>query len=681
MIGSVLNRGYFMSDGLTLEKRSQDLLMQLPQMSEVDLVTAIREHNAAYWDQNEPQISDEVYDQLVETLRGMNPSAPVLNELGETVASEGPERRFAAIAHHVPMLSLEKCYDDETLNKWRDKNPGRTTVTPKIDGAACAVRYLANGTLELAVTRGDGKKGDAITENVKTIADIPNVLKAGCGADYPIEVRGEVFMRLSRFQNHFADEFVNPRNLAAGALKQKDSQKTAAYGLSFFAYDVIGTPFDTEEQKNSFLEKAGFTLPPCLYISPDENLAAGFRHFESQRHELDYETDGVVMKADLVSLQKERGFTAHHPRYAIAYKFQGESSGTTLLDIEWSVGRSGVITPVAIVEPVHVSGATVSRASLHNAGYLEKLGLSKKAQVEIARRGGVIPQVERVIRGTAEPYTLPASCPSCSGPIRQEGDFIYCEGSDRCPDVLRTRLAYFTKTIDVLGFGKKHLAALVERGLVKELVDLYRLKLDELVTLDRMGEKLAHRLLGELDAKRKLPLTVFLTALGIDEIGATVAETLVAKYQTLRALREASEEELSEIHGIGESIASSCVHGLKARSDEIEKLLEEIDLIHIDEPATRGGLLQGQSVVFTGKMAQLDRKTAQLKVRELGGKTPGSVTQDLSILVIGDDGSPLLGDGKKSSKHKTAEKYMSSGATIQIMSERDFLKMIGEPSD
>jgi DNA ligase (NAD+) len=660
---------------------TQNLMMALPSMSTEDLEAEVRRHNRAYWDNDEPIITDEGYDRLVEALRKKNADSPALLELAGTPAASGPERRFATITHEQPMLSLEKCYDDKSLSKWREKIPGSIVVTPKIDGVACAIRYAASGKLLAGGTRGDGKKGDDITNNVRAIRSIPSEVGGSDFHGEPFEVRGEVFMALSRFQDQYADAFANPRNLAAGALKQKDSGKSASYQLSFFAYDVLGTPFLSEQEKNTYLTALGFTLPPRLEIDESEDLAEGFRHFSKMRAELDYETDGVVMKAANVALQKELGVTAHHPRYALAYKFQGESAQTTLTEIDWSVGRSGVITPVAVVMPVLVSGATVSRASLHHAGYLEKLGLTQEAQIEIARRGGVIPHVERVIEPTTRPYEIPENCPSCQGPTRMVGDFLYCTTPAECPDVLIGRLSYFTKTIDILGFGKKHLAAMVGKGMVRRLADLYRLRLLDLVRMDRMGEKLANRLLAELAAKRQLPPGVFLTALGIDEVGTTVAHAIVEHFSTLEKLRNATQDEVAMIHGVGDAIAESLVFALKDRSDEIDDLLTEVEVAAASPPPSTGHQLENSSVVFTGKMSKLDRKQAQKQVRQLGGKTPTSVTRDLTILVVGDEGSPLLGDGKKSTKQKTAEKYIEQGAPIEMMSESAFLLLLSAPAD
>ena len=651
----------------------ESLLSRLSSLSANELETLVRHHNRAYWEQNTPEISDFAYDKLVEALRVARPDAAVLNELGESPGGQS-ERRFGSVTHERPMLSLDKCYDDETLARWAEKIQGGYFITPKIDGLACSIRYDASGALQVCATRGDGKVGDDITQNAALLHNIPRQLAERPG--HPVEVRGEVYLSLKRFREHYADQFANPRNLAAGALKQKDPARSAEYGLSFFAYDLLGARVQTEREKQSLARTYGFDVPPGEFVSEARDLPAAFRRIDEARDSLDYETDGVVMKADDVREHDRMGLTAHHPRYAIAYKFQGEGAQTRLRAVEWSVGRSGVITPVAVVDPVFVSGVTVTRASLHNAGYVEKLGLRQDARVELVRRGGVIPHVERVLSADGESIPRPVTCPCCQGPTRIEGDFVYCANPKECPDVIRGRISHFTNVIDVLGFGKKHLSQMVERGMVRAPADLFRLTPGALGQLERMGPTLAQKLLNEISARRRLPLPVFLTALGIDEIGPTVAETLCAVYPSWDALQQATEEDLSNIHGVGPSIAKSLVDGLQTLSEEITDLLGEIELLAAPEPVTSDHPLSGKSVVFTGKMARMDRKEAQKKVRELGGKTPSGVSRELDFLVVGDDGSPLLGDGKKSTKQVSAEKHIANGASIRLISESEFAAII-----
>lgn len=666
--------------------KDETLLSTLDTMDQAALEAEVRHHNALYWDNHSPEIADETYDKLVEALRALAPTSPVLDELGESVPS-GPERRFAAVTHSKPMLSLEKCYDDETLAKWRAKVPGRVLAMPKYDGVACALRYNKAGTLVLAATRGDGKVGDDITKNAARIATIPAQVDPALIADIwddaadAIEVRGEVYMTLSRFNEAYAADFANPRNLTAGALKQKDPDASAAYKLTFAPYSIDGVTLPTEAARFALLERMGFAHTPIKWIEADDDGAWAYREYGEERPDLDYEIDGVVLRTDDIAQQKAMGLTSHHPRYALAYKFQGEAAQTTLLDVEWSAGRTGVLTPVALVKPVFVSGATVSRASLHNWGYVQKLGLRQGGLVTLVRRGGVIPKVERMLSAPDDAPLIapPAVYPEGSdAATRVDGDFVYIDDPSGAIDVVIARVSHFCKAMDLLGFGPKILRALVEKGLVSTSADLFALDINQLCTLDRMGATLAARLVSEVNARRRLPLPVFLTALGIDDIGPSVAETLVEHHPSLDALKAQTVESLSEIHGIGPRIAESLVQGLTARAHEIDALLAVITLVVPEKRVVEDSdhVLANKAVVFTGKMALMDRKTAQKRVRDVGGTTPSSVTSTTDYVVIGDDGSPLLGEGKVSTKHKKANALVAKGSALQIITETAFVAML-----
>ena len=665
-----------MSDQQNAEAtRGQALRERLPTLDVETLAKQVRHHNHLYFHEATPEIDDVSFDMLVETLRQKAPAHPALTELGPA-PTEGPDRAFAPVTHPSVMISLDKCYDDATLMKWREKFRGDVVITPKIDGVACALRYREDGALGVAATRGDGKVGDNITANALRVEGVPARLDTALTGGAAYEVRGEVFMPLGRFERAYAETFKNPRNLTAGKLKAKDPDETARFGLRFFAYDLLGSGLPTEQAKRDRLAALGFLLPPAWVAKPQEDLPALFREVAQERARWDYETDGVVFKANDVAEQERLGATAHHPRYAIAYKFQGESAQTKLVRVEWSTARTGIITPVAIVEPVFISGVTVTRVSLHNAGMLKKIGLKQSALVEVVRAGGVIPHIERVLAADGDDVHVPPHCPSCGSQTRLDGDFLYCGQPDSCATVTLSRIAHFLNVIDVQGFGEKILAALIERDLLHVPADLYRLKAEDIAALERMGEKSAQNFIDEREHKRRIPWPTFLTALGIKEVGPTVAEAICARYPDLASLRAATVTELTEIDGVGEKIATSLVEALDERKEEIDDLLEQVEITAAAPPATSDHPLSGKSVVFTGKMASLDRKSAQKRVKALGGKTPSSVTQDLDILVIGDEGSPLLGDGKMSTKHKAAEKLIAKGASIAIMTEADFLKLL-----
>jgi DNA ligase (NAD+) len=666
-----------------IEEKSQALLAELPDLDASELEELVRHHNAAYFERDAAEISDPAFDKLVEALRFANPQAAVLSEMGEGKVKK-PDRRFKQVKHKVPMLSLDKCYDDETLHKWRDKVEGGIIAMPKIDGVACSMRFGADGKMVLATTRGDGKSGDDITKNARQIPEIPNPLPgkriqgALAEGEDEVEVRGEVYMSLKRFRDIYAADFANPRNLTAGALKQKDPKKSGEYQLSFFPYDILGTQLATEREKFQLIADLGFSHVDVTYVPEDGDPAEAYRALDKARPDLDYEVDGMVFRADRVSEQKRLGLTAHHPRWAMAYKFQGDSAQTQLVRVEWSVGRSGVITPVAVVNPVYVSGATVTRATLHNLGRVRELGLKKTSLVELVRRGGVIPHVEAVLRAEGRKIQPPKKCPSCDREALVDGDFVRCSRPSECRDVIIARVSHFCRVVDLLGFGKKHLQNLIDKKMVRSPADLYRLTVEDLVPLERMGQKLAERLTGEVAARRQMTLPVFVTALGIDEVGPTVARAIVAHHKSVASLRKAEADELGEIHGVGEAIAQSLVQGLSENADLIDDLLSVVEIVEEEAaPVVEGHPFSGRGVVFTGKMAHMDRKDAQKAVKKVGGSTPSSVTRDTAFLVIGDDGSPLLGDGKKSTKQKKAETLKEKGAAIQIITETAFLKMLG----
>ncbi|MFH1532238.1 MAG: NAD-dependent DNA ligase LigA, partial [Pseudomonadota bacterium] len=493
-------------------------------MTPEELEEEVRLHNRLYWADNAPEITDYHYDRLVRLLKEVKPDSPMLSELGSGPLSV--ERHGEEVVHRQPMLSLDKCYSGEELDKWAARFEGEVVESPKVDGMAISLRYHDRGELSLAATRGDGLRGEEVTANALTIADIPNRIPRG-----GVEVRGEVFMRRSVFAR-YADSFANPRNLAAGALKQKDPERTAEYGLSFFAYDLIGAEQETEVDKLEELRGYGFS-PVEYRLYGRGDLLEGYAYFVARRDELDYEIDGVVCKANRVDQQLRLGSTAHHPRYAIAYKMQGESAVSRLVEVEWSVSRTGAITPVAVVEPVVLSGATISRASLHNWGIVRKMGLTEGSDLTMMRRGGVIPKVELVARqGSGPPVEPPASCPACGAPSRLDHDFVFCSAPDSCRTSRIGALEHYVKVIDCEGFGRALLEQLYERGLAREPADLYSLELEDLLSLERVGEKLARKLLSRIESCRNLPLGVFLRALGLEELGRHVAGILEERYRS-----------------------------------------------------------------------------------------------------------------------------------------------------
>ncbi|MBS2029483.1 MAG: NAD-dependent DNA ligase LigA [Deltaproteobacteria bacterium] len=634
---------------------------QIDSLSADELEERVRYHNDRYFRLNKPEISDYEFDRLTRRLRKLRPGSSALDEISEGTLGK-------KVVHKEPMLSLDKCYEPAELENWASNVQGDFLVMPKIDGAACSISYDASGKLTVAATRGDGKAGEDITANVVRLQDVPKRLHDGARAS---EVRGEVYMRLSDFKD-YAAIFANPRNLAAGAIKMKELPEDQLYPVRFFAYDVLGREFATEAEKFAWLKEQGFT-PAEHEIRPRAELQTAYEEQHRIRPQRDYEVDGVVYRANKVSERARLGNTAHHPRYSIAYKFQGDDATTTVREIEWSVSRTGAITPVGIIEPVQLSGATVSRCSLHNAGMVQKLGVSVGAKVIVMRRGGVIPNLEQVLEHGPKPAGIPEKCPSCGRPPKLEGDFLFCQDPPTCPAAIAGRFIHYLAVLEIEGMGEKLVRAALQAGLLKDLPDLYTLTPEQLQGLERMGEVSSKKIVANIQASRKVPLATFLRALGIDELGQHMSGVL-ARFGSLDKVLALSAEELGAHHGVGEQTAARVVEGLHQNRALIQRLTEFVTTTVASAEDFSGSPLAGKSVVFTGKMEQLDRRQAQKLVTELGGTTPSGVTKDLSILVVGGDEM----EGKPTGKRAKAEKYNADGAQISVLGEHEFLKLVEE---
>lgn len=645
-------------------------LPPLDGMDVTELAELVAHHNHRYWDLHAPEISDYDFDKLVNALKAVAPKHPVLDSMGPTLSGKG-------VKHKVPMLSLDKCYSDEDLDKWGTSFVGDAVMMPKFDGIACSLHYDSKGALVRAVTRGDGVTGEDITANAKEIAEIPRQLKS----PRAVEVRGEVFMKLSVFGKFKAEGMANPRNLAAGAIKQKDPKKSAAYGLSFAGYDLVGTDAKTHDEELTWLVAAGFSAIDYEVVQKPD-MRAAYQRMAQKRPGLDYEIDGVVFKTNRIDEQDRLGATAHHPRYAIAYKFQGDSGTSTLRAVEWSVARTGAITPVAVVDPVSLSGVTVTRASLHHPGFITKLGLSIGAEVVMMRRGGVIPNVEFVSKPGTTPVDLPAKCPECGSPTQLRDDFLFCTTPKTCRGVQIGMLGHYAASTDMLGFGDSILEGAFDAGFLRGVKDFYTLKAEDLAKLDRCGDKVAQKLVKEVDKKRTLDLATFLRALGIPDLGKNVSKILAEKYQTLDAVLAVTEAEFSQVHGIGAVIAHNVVQGLADNADLIKDLRAFVTLTApLTAAAATGGAggatsgaFAGMTFVFTGKMATLERKPAEQLVAKMGGTALDAVSKALTYLVVGDLKKP----GEKSTKEKAADKLVTAGAPLKIISETEFLSMVDD---
>ncbi len=677
----------------------------LPGFGAQTLAAIIHRTNDEYWTHNAPSIPDPLYDRLVEALRRLEPDNPVLEELGErapegevieadATADIAPELRLGAPVRHTrAMLSLDKCYGPDDLLSWTDKFEGDILVMPKMDGVACSLRYSSSGALFLAATRGTGSEGEDITINALEVDDVPAQLrfdgplaKANFGAKAvpELEIRGELFMRLSVFERYRA-QYSNPRNLTAGAIKQKTRGKTGAYTLSFYAYDLINHDLEHERDKFELLRELGLRVEECEIV-PRDQLQAAYERWSARRSagEIDYEIDGVVYRAADVGEQLRLGATGHHPRWSMAYKFQGDTGTTSLEDVLWSVSRTGTITPVALFKPIELSGAMVGRAGLFNLNHFEDLDLSRGCAIEVTRRGGVIPYVERVLDPgpKAQPFTIPTHCPACGSEAirrkKRDGEFLFCGKPEDCVSARLGELQHFAKIIDIQGFGPKVVTQAVDAGLLSTPADFYALRVEDLEGLDRLGRRSAENLVAQVEAHKRVELHLFLQALGIDHLGKQNAVLLAKEFRTLAAVRAVDRDALLEVKGIKDAIADALLEGLTTRGSLIDALLTHVSVIDLapkpegedSEDAPIDGVLGGESFLFTGTLEGFTRKQALEKIEANGGVPAAGVNKALDYLVIG------AGKGAKSSKQKKAEKLIEGGAKITVISEAEFLAMI-----
>lgn len=652
----------------------------------------IRTHDRAYYVDARPTISDQDYDKLLRELIDLeraHPDVPVDDSPSQRVGGE-PIDRFRAIEHRVPMMSVDNTYDrEEFLEFDRRVREGLETLIvdyvcePKIDGVACSLRY-EQGRLVHALTRGDGRRGDDVTHNVRTIRAIPLTLNGDAPA--VLEVRGEVFMddqtfiEINRKQEEAGLEtFANPRNFTAGTLKQLDPRVTAQRKLRFAAHgigEIVGLDIDSYFDLMQRVRAMGLPLPESTQRARGgEEAWRIIEDFASRRRTLAYATDGMVIKVDSRRLRDQLGVTSKSPRWAIAFKYPAEQVETTLLDITWQVGKNGTLTPVAELEPVFVAGTTVRRATLHNLDNIQKLDLRVGDRVVIEKAGEIIPQVVRVVldapRGPT-PVAPPPTCPSCGGPVeREEGTpYLRCF-NPACPAQLKQRLEFFAgrKQMNIEGLGEKVIEQLVDAGLVNGFADLYRLDRAKLLTLPRMGEKSADTLLAEIDKSRAQGFDRLLAGIGIHHVGVTVAGLLARSFSSLDALACAEVEAMQSIDGVGEVIAES-VHAF-FKSDAGSALVRDLKSVGVDPvmqtgPSDAPKPLAGLSVVVTGTLVKFDRAGIEQLIVELGGKVSSSVSKKTSFVVAGESAGSKL------------EKARSLG--VEVLDEAGFLERIGRTS-
>jgi DNA ligase (NAD+) len=651
----------------------------------------ISRHDYLYHVKSEPEISDAEYDELMRRLRAIEAHYP------ELVSPDSPTQRvteqlvegFPPVEHKLPMLSLANAFNFTQLQAWHKRASAlaatdrfEMVAEPKIDGLAVALVY-ENGRFVQGATRGNGFQGDNITDNLKTIRTIPLQLQ---GKDYPerFEVRCEVYMPKSAFgrlNETLLDRgerpAANPRNAAAGSLRQKNPQITASRKLDIWIYQLgweegDGSVPPTHHETLQWLGELGFKINPEIKRFKDlQAVEAHYRSWEDRRHDLDYEIDGMVVKIDNKTLWDELGYVGREPRWAIAYKFPPVQATTKLNRISVNVGRTGSLNPFAILEPVQVGGVIVKQATMHNEDDVRRKDIREGDMVIVQRAGDVIPQVVGPVlekrTGKEKPYRIPKSCPACgSEVVRPEGEAMsYCPNVS-CPAQIFRWIGHFAAVMDMEGLGERWISILLDRGLIRDPADIYFLTKEQLVAIERMGEVLANKILKNVEASKGRNLPRLLFALGIRHVGGEVAQLLAAHFHNLDALMEASAEDIQSVEGIGPKIAVSIAAYFQDENKRaiIEKLRKAGVNFEYKRPKRVEGPLTGQSFVFTGTLGSMPRGKAESLVASLGADAASSVTRKVTYLVAGaDPGSKL-------------QKAQSYGITI--LDEDQFLRLLGE---
>ena len=661
-----------------------------------ELRDKLRHHEYLYYVLDQPEISDAAYDRLMKRLEELESANPQLITPDSPSVRVGgtPREGFQTVQHARPMLSLDNAFSYDQLSDFDRRvrqGSGREKIEyiaeHKFDGLSISLQYV-NGGLARGVTRGDGRTGEDVTPNVKTIRSIPLRVEPSALKKLKLpptfEVRGEVLMTRKAFDamNRQQEEsggkiFVNPRNAAAGSVRVLDPSITARRRLEFFAYYLLvdgEVPFAKHSESLEALKQLHFRA------SEDWRLCDGIEEvfkycdvWEPKREKLPYEIDGVVIKVNSLGIQRELGFTAKAPRWAIAYKYPARQETTVVNDIRVQVGRTGTLTPVAVLEPVQVGGVTVSRSTLHNMDEIERLGLQIGDTVLIERAGEVIPHVLKVTKEGANrrPFRMPKNCPECGSAIhRDEGEVAYRCVNAACPAKRKESLLHFASrhAMDINGLGDKIVDQLVDRGMVKDVADLYTLKLDDVADLERMGEKSAQNLLEQIAASKKLPLARLIYALGIRMVGERTGQLLAEHFSSLDELAEAKEEQLFEVTEVGPKVAAAIAEFFSESANR--KIIKKLDKAGVRPTAEKRELksqkFAGKSFVFTGTLANRSREEAGQLVMQHGAKVSGSVSKKTDYVVVGAD------PGSKYDKAKALG--------VPVLTEPEFEKLLGSKS-
>ena len=652
----------------------------------------IRHNEYLYYVLDAPEITDAEYDRMMVRLRELEARYP------DSIPADSPTQRvggrassqFTEVRHLEPLLSLGNVFSAEELRAFdervRSGLPAGSKVEyvmePKIDGLACSLIY-ENGKLVRAATRGDGVVGENVTANVRTIRSIPLTLKVPEGEAVPelLDVRGEVymprqaFMRLNEQRAERGEsEFANPRNAAAGSLRQLDPQVTASRSLSFFAYYLVGEGAQPKHSESlALLARYGFKVSENYKVV--ENIDEAIKYigdFNELRQGLSYDTDGAVIKVNDVYQQRILGATGKDPRWATAYKYPPEQAETTLEDIDWRVGRTGVLTPTAVLTPVKLSGSVISRATLHNEDFIRAKDIRIGDRVIINKAGEIIPEVLRVVvekrTGDEKEVEIPSVCPECGWRVERQGEeaAIRCT-NPHCPALGREGLIHFVSrdAMNIDGCGPSVINALLDAGLVRDAADLYSLRKEDLLKLERMGEKSADNLLAALAESKKNELDKLLFALGIRHVGAKVARILATEFGSMEKLQQAQPEELAQIRDIGDKIAESAVTWLNvpANIDLVERLAAAGLTMTFTPPASQeDNPFFGKTLVFTGTMPTLGRAEAKTMAQDVGAKVSGSVSKKTDYVIAGAEAGSKL------------EKAQQLGVTV--IDEAEFLRML-----
>ena len=660
-----------------------------------DRVTDLREqihyHNYRYYRLNDPEISDAAYDELFRELQRLEEEYPHLISPDSPTQRVGAEplEPFTTVSHHRPMLSLESSHEPRILEDFHRRvlEAAKETgvnylIQPKVDGVSVELTY-ENRRLSRAATRGDGFTGEDITLNIRAINTIPKTLSAPAPAF--VVVRGEIFMPVESFRKlneqlitEDIKPFANPRNATSGSLRQLDPAITASRPLELFPFELTNADdlgYRTESDCLADLKQWGLPVTPEALDkgSSPQDIEAIHHRYNARRDQLNYEVDGIVVKVDSLPLRARMGARTRTPRWAVAYKFEPRQEVTRLEKLIVQVGRTGKLTPVALLLPVDVGGVTVSRASLHNFGEVERLDVRDGDTVRIQRAGDVIPQVMEVIKPgepRREPFLAPDRCPVCQSRVVEEGAYHKCPNRLGCPAQIHGSIIHYASrgALDIEGLGEKTISTFLEKGLIKDLASVYKLTKDGIAPLEGFGELSANNLLTAIEDSRKPQLSRFLYGLGIPNVGEKTAADMARHFGTFAAIRNATTDQLLEVEGVGPIVAGSVVNFFSnpSVSAELDRLLEEVipEAMEVAEPAKTE--LAGKTFVLTGTMEKFSRKEAQGLIETLGGKTASSVSTKTDYVVHGP------GAGSK------LEKARELG--IQLLDEEEFLELVGKES-